>query len=112
MAFDEHLANRIRAIFREKNILFEEKRMMGGLCIMVRNKMCVGVVKDKLMARVGDEESSRLLLEKGVQPMDFNGRTSRGFVFVQPQAIDMDEDLVRWINICLAFNPRAKAARK
>ena len=52
MAFDELLADRIKAVLNEKNSLFEEKQMMGGLAFMVNNKMCVGVVKNKMMARI------------------------------------------------------------
>ena len=55
MAFSELLADRIRQVFQEKKTDFIEKKMMGGLCFMVDNKMCVGIVKDELMARIGTE---------------------------------------------------------
>ncbi|MBL8817292.1 MAG: hypothetical protein JNL58_14800 [Planctomyces sp.] len=35
MAFDEQLARRVRDSFVRRAVLFEEKRMMGGLCFMV-----------------------------------------------------------------------------
>lgn len=52
MAFDEGLAERLREQFLERKDV-EEKKMFGGLCFMVSNHMCCGIVKDTLMARVG-----------------------------------------------------------
>ena len=46
MAYDELLADRIRKIFKDKNVVFEEKKMMGGLCYMVDDKMCTGIIKN------------------------------------------------------------------
>lgn len=51
MAFNEKLADRIREkLAAYKKV--EEKKMMGGLCFMYKNKMCCGIVKDDLMVRV------------------------------------------------------------
>jgi TfoX/Sxy family transcriptional regulator of competence genes len=48
MAYDEHLANRVREKFVElPNV--EEKEMMGGLTFMYNSKMCVGIIEDELM---------------------------------------------------------------
>ncbi|MFT4565855.1 MAG: hypothetical protein ACI9FN_000808 [Saprospiraceae bacterium] len=40
MAFDPHQAERIRRIFLKKKVETVEKKMIGGLCFMVDNKMC------------------------------------------------------------------------
>ena len=86
--------------------------MMGGLCFMVKDKMCLGVVKDMLMARVGLEMHAEALKKIGCKPMDFTGTPLKGFVFVEPQGIDLDEDLEYWIDQCLAYNPKAKSSKK
>jgi hypothetical protein len=44
--------------------------------------------------------------------MDFTGRPMKGFVFVEPEGIDEDADLLSWLQLCLDYNPRAKASRK
>jgi len=36
----------------------------------------------------------------------------KGFIFVEPEGTDMDEDLEHWIQLCLEFNPKAKASPK
>ena len=44
--------------------------------------------------------------------MDFAGRPMKGYVFVEPEAIDMDKQLEYWVQLCLDFNPLAKASKK
>lgn len=112
MAYDEHLADRIKKVFREKKVLFEEKKMMGGLCFMVDGKMCVGVDKDKLMARIDPGIYPKALKKRGCREMDFTGRPMKGFVFVEPEGIDMDADLEYWVQLSLEYNPKAKASKK
>lgn len=112
MAYDEHLADRVKEVLRDKRVRFEEKKMMGGLCFMVRDKMCVGVEKDMLMARVGPGVFEKALMKKGCHEMDFTGRPLNGFVFIDPVGIDMDKDLEYWIQLCLDYNPKAKSSKK
>lgn len=112
MAYDNFLADRIRLSLKEKHISFEEKKMMGGLCFMVEDKMCVGVVKDNLMARIDPDIYDKALQEKGCREMDFTGRPMKGFVFVEPEGIDLDQDLNYWIQLCLKYNPKAKSSKK
>ena len=112
MAHDEYLAERIRRILALKKVPFEEKKMMGGLCYMVDDKMCIGVVKNELMARIDPELYDQALDRKGSRKMDFTGRPMRGFVFVEPEGIDMDKDLEYWVQLCLDYNPKAKSSKK
>lgn len=112
MAYDEHLADRVRKSFLENKAVFEEKKMMGGLCFMVDDKMCAGVVKNELMARVDPQVYDEVLHNKGSREMDFTGRAMRGFLFIAPQGIDLDADLDYWIKRCLEFNPKAKSSKK
>lgn len=104
MAYNEYLADRIRNSFAQKSCPFIEKKMMGGLTFMVRDKMCVGIVKDKLMARIGKSEYDNALKKPGVSKMDFTGREMKGYVFVNDEGIDSDEQLSDWINLAIKFN--------
>ncbi len=118
MAYDEFMADRIRQIFQEKKVNFFEKKMFAGLCFMVDDKMCCGIHFDKkkdtdlLMARIGEEASIQVQGRKGCQPMDFTGRPMKGYVFVTPDGFDQDEDLASWLQLCIDFNPLAKASKK
>ena len=112
MAYDEFLADRIRSVLQSRKVAFEEKKMMGGLCYMVEDKMCVGVVKNNLMARIDPEVYDEALSKTGCKEMDFTGRPMKGFVFVEPIGLDLDEDLDYWVELCLDFNPKAKSSKK
>jgi TfoX/Sxy family transcriptional regulator of competence genes len=111
MAYGEKLAERVRVFFARRGASFEEKRMMGGLCFVVAHKMCVGVEKERLMARIDPDEYEFALRRKGCVPMDFTGRPMRGFVFVNREGIRSGRELAHWLELALDFNPRAKASR-
>jgi len=112
MAYNEHLADRINRILKDKNVGFEEKKMFGGLCYMVDEKMCIGIIKDDLMARIDPDIYEEALRKEGVRKMDFSKRPMKGYVFVEPESIDLDNDLDNWIQLCLDFNPKAKSSKK
>ncbi len=117
MAFDEYLANRIRQQLKEKHKIFEELKMMGGLCFKVDNKMLCGIHIDKkygdslLMARIGETVYLKELEKSECLTMDFTGRPMKGYIFVTPDGFDTDKDLCYWLDLCLAFNPSAKASK-
>ncbi len=112
MAYDEYQADRIRAVLRAKSVSFEERKMMGGICFMVDDKMCLGLIKNNLMARIDPDIYEEALTRKGCKPMDFSGKILKGFVYVEPEAVDMDEELDKWVQLCLDFNPKAKSSKK
>ena len=84
---------------------------MGGLVFMVDDKMCVGIVKDDLMARINPDEYESSLEKEGCVEMDFTGRSMKGFVYLKPDAIDLEEDLSYWLQLALDFNPLAKSSK-
>jgi len=112
MAYNEYLVERVRAGLKRHRVPTEEKAMMGGICFMVRGKMCVGVDKDRLMVRLDPERQAEALARPGAAPMDFTGRPLRGFVFVSAEGWERSDDLTAWLALALDYNPRAKAAKK
>ena len=109
---NEYIAERVATQLRTKGVQFEEKKMMGGICFMVNDKMCLGTVKGFLMARIDPDMYEKVLKKKGCREMDFTGRAMKGYVFVEPKGIDKESDLEYWVNLCLEFNPKAKASKK
>lgn len=113
MAYNEHLAERIKQNLDSRKVKFIEKKMFGGVCLMVDDKMLIGVMKEQLMARVDPEEDApKALKRKGAVMMDFTGKTMKGFILVDEDAIDLEEDLEYWVSLCLKYNPKAKASKK
>lgn len=112
MAYDTHLAERITRIFNDHKLSPREMKMMGGLCYMLNEKMCVGIVKNQLMARVGPDNYEQCLSKEGCSEMNFTGRAMKGYVFVAEEALDMESELAFYIDLAIGFNPMAKASKK
>ena len=112
MAFNELLADKLRHELKGRNVPFEEKAMMGGLTFMVDDKMCLGIVKDDLMARVGPHEFDEMLKKPGARIMDFTKRPMKGYAFVSAEGWDDDRELADWIDQCLVYNKEAKSSKK
>ncbi len=112
--FIDRIANGLTIRGSEYRII----KMMGGMCFMVDDKMCVGTHKDKttgdsiLIARVGKENYEASLEISGASPFDFTGRPLSGFVQVTAESIETDDQLQNWIDRCLAYNPLAKKSKK
>ena len=70
---------------------------------MVDDKMCVGVDKNRLMARIGTEVYDEALTKTGCRPMDFTGRPMKGFVFVAPGGISTPAALREWVELGVQF---------
>lgn len=85
---------------------------MGGLCYMVADKMLCGIIKEQLMARIGPDLYEEALKQDGVNIMNFTGRSMKGYVFVEMDALDTDEQLEYWVGLCLLFNPKAKSSKR
>jgi TfoX/Sxy family transcriptional regulator of competence genes len=101
MAFDEGLAQRIREhLERAGAAEVSERRMFGGLSFLVAGNMCVGVIGEELIARVGPEGALAL---PGGRPMDFTGTPMRGWITVEQDALASDTTMAAWIDAALAF---------
>lgn len=111
MAYNEQLSNRIREALAGLPDV-EEKLMFGGVCYMVNNKMCVGVIKDEMMCRIGPDAYEAALEIPGCREMVFSGKPMAGYVFVAEEALRSNKDFTYWINLCLEYNPQAKSSKK
>lgn len=112
MATDPFLLDRIRTNLQQLNVYWTEKRMFGGDCFMVDEKMCFGTYQGGLMARVDPSEAEELSQREGAAQMIHGGRTMTGYLMIQAEGYDAEVDLEFWIQKCLEFNPKAKASKK
>ncbi len=112
MAYNEKLADRTREIIAVTHKNIEEKKMFGGLCFMVNNKMCVGVEKERIMVRLDPEKYDEVMEKEGCEPMNFTGKIMKGFVFVNADVLNTKKKLEYWVNLALEYNKIAKASKK
>ena len=107
MAFDEGTAQRLRETYAAVEDLsptrVQEKKMFGGLAVMVNGHMSCGVVQDELMVRVGPQLYERAMARPHAREMDFTGRSLKGFVYVAVDGFESDDDLRAWVDLSLEF---------
>ena len=102
MPYDEGVAQRVREAFAEREGVIE-KKMFGGICFMEQGHMCVGVLEDRLMARVGPDQYEEALAQPHAREMDFTGRKMKGFVYVDAAGFAEEDELEAWIARCERF---------
>jgi TfoX/Sxy family transcriptional regulator of competence genes len=90
----------------------EEKAMFGGLTFMVHGKMCICVGKDRLMCRIDPAIHDSVLTRKWCRTMVMNGRSYRGYVHVDEEAVRVQKEFDYWIRLALDYNPKAKPAAR
>jgi TfoX/Sxy family transcriptional regulator of competence genes len=101
MAYDENLADRVRALL-EAEAGFSERKMFGGIAFMLDGHMCCGVVGSELMLRLGTDGSETALEHPDVRPMDFTGRPISSMVFVAPEGLQ-GVSLRTWVGQAATF---------
>ncbi len=110
MAYNEQLAERVRAIVGDGPGL-SERKMFGGIAFMLNGNMFCGITRDDLMVRVGPDRFEEALASPGARPMDFTGRPMKGMVFVGPEGYATDEQLRGWVEQTLEY-ARSLPAKK
>ncbi len=99
MAYDEDLADRIRAEMQNQDGV-TERRMFGGLAFMINGNMAVGASgQGGLLLRVDPGETDSVVREDGVARFEMRGREMDGWVRVDPSAIASDQELTRWVQV-------------
>lgn len=103
MAYDEDLAERVRAELADEPDLVERK-MFGGLAFMAAGNMVCGVLGDELIVRLGPEGGPvAVAADPHARPMTFTGRPMRAMVVVAAEGVGDDAGLARWVAAARAF---------
>ena len=102
MAYDDDLADRVRALFAGRPGVREQK-MFGGLAFMLDGNMACGILGSKLVVRVGKENLDEALSLPHSHPFDMTGRPMRSFVYVAAEGLADDEGLERWAGRGIAY---------
>jgi TfoX/Sxy family transcriptional regulator of competence genes len=101
MAYDTHLAERIRWVLVDDGVT--EREMFGGIAFMLRGNMVCGVIRDTLMLRLGPELAAEAVREPHARPMDLSGRPMRSMVLIDGLGVETDDQLAGWIERARAF---------
>jgi hypothetical protein len=102
MAYSESLARRVRdLVVRQRGIT--EKKMFGGVAFLLDGNMLIGVWKSSLIVRLGSAQADLALTEPFVVEFDITGKPMRGWVMVEPDGLETDQQLGEWIQCADAF---------
>ena len=96
MAYDQALAERIQDVLGDLEGL-EEKRMFGGVGYLVHGNMACGVHKEALIVRVGPGAYEEALARPHAGVFDMTGRPMTGWVMVDPEGLEADQELRAWV---------------
>jgi len=94
--YDEGLAARLLDMLGDEPGR-TEKKMFGGLAVLVGGHMAVGVYGDGLLVHTDPGEQATLLTEPGTRPFDMSGRPMKGWILVDASVCSEDDDLRRWV---------------
>lgn len=102
MAFDETLADRVRALLAGRSGVREQK-MFGGLAFMINGNMACGILQGELIVRVGKENFHDALSLPHARVFDMTGRPMRSFVYVAAEGLASDQGLAEWAGRGIAY---------
>lgn len=102
MAYDEALAERLRAHLEGEPGL-SEQRMFGGIAFLINGNMACGVNKTDLIVRFDPDTHVDVLAEPGARQFDLSARPMKGWVSVDAVGYRADADFDRWVERGLSF---------
>lgn len=98
MAYDQELAERIRALLAGQAGI-TEKKMFGGLAFLIHGNMAVAASgQGGMLVRVDPAESDALVASGKASLMEMGDRTMRGWLRVEP-----GRELESWVERGTAY---------
>jgi TfoX/Sxy family transcriptional regulator of competence genes len=97
MAYDEHLANRVRELMADETGV-TEKKMFGGLAFLINGNMSVAASgQGGLLLRVEPEETDTLSARPHASPFVMRGREMQGWLRVADEGVKTKRQLDAWV---------------
>jgi TfoX/Sxy family transcriptional regulator of competence genes len=103
MVHDPDLADRMEQALRERGADPSARKMFGGIAFMVGGNMSFGTSGDEMHVRVGPDAYEDALARPGAGPMEFTGRSMKGWVTVEGPSDLTEEEIGSWADITLKF---------
>ena len=101
MAYDLKLAERIRSELN--GMPFVEKKMFGGVGLLLNGNLACGVHKDDLIVRVDPEKHTALLKKPHAKPFDLTRKPMKGWLLVEADGVKTDKQLSAWVKEGVEF---------
>jgi TfoX/Sxy family transcriptional regulator of competence genes len=103
MAYDEDLADRIRALLGTEPGVTEQK-MFGGLAFLVGGNMAVAASgQGGILVRVDPDSSDHLIATTPAELMEMGGRSMSGWLRVGAQEVKTQRQLAKWVSMGVGY---------
>jgi TfoX/Sxy family transcriptional regulator of competence genes len=112
--YNAEVADRVRGVLSDRDNVREVK-MFGGLAFMVDERMvvCVSAGGGALLVRVAPERDAEYLKKAGAERAEMGkGRSmGEGWITIDEEALQKDEDLQYWMDASLAFHAQGSGRK-
>jgi len=99
VAYDEALAERVRALVADEADL-SERRMFGGLAFLIGGRMaCAASSQGGLLVRVDPVAADSLIAKTGARPMEMRGKPMLGWLRIGTEDLATKRQLTRWVTL-------------
>jgi TfoX/Sxy family transcriptional regulator of competence genes len=103
MAYDEHLADRLRELLADEEAI-TEKKMFGGLAFLLHGNMSVSASRNGgLLARIDPADTDSALGHPHAELMQMGGRAMDGWIRVAPEGLGTQRELTAWVRRSVTF---------
>src|ERR1700693_643282 len=103
MAYDEELADRIRALIGAERGL-SEKKMFGGLAFLLGGNMALAASgQGGLLVRVDPAQCDKLLDSTKATMAVRRGRPMQGWLRVDVQHVRTERQLAHWVDVATTY---------
>jgi hypothetical protein len=102
MAYNEKLADRIRAELGQLAGL-SEKKMFGGLSFLLNGNMCCGVHGEEMIVRLAPDQTEAALSKQYTRIFDMTGRPMKGWILVHQDGLKTKTELMEWIQLGVEY---------
>jgi TfoX/Sxy family transcriptional regulator of competence genes len=103
MAYDEELADRIRALLGDRAGL-TEKKMFGGLAFLIGGNMAIAASgQGGILVRVDPDQSDRLVRTTKATVAVMQGRKMPGWLRVKSEDVRTQPQLRKWVTLGTMF---------
>ena len=103
MAYDEDLAQRIRALVATRPGL-SERKMFGGVAFLVGGNLAVSASgRGGILVRVGPQRSDQLVATTAASVAVMRGRPMSGWLRVDAADLGTARQLKKWVDLGVGF---------
>jgi TfoX/Sxy family transcriptional regulator of competence genes len=103
MAYDEDLADRIRALIDDEPLVTETK-MFGGLAFLVGGNMAIAASgQGGVLVRVDPAQSDKLIATTPAELAVMGGRSMNGWLRVGDDDVRTKRQLEKWVKLGVSY---------